>query len=65
MGNELLNFQRLALSWVAQQRDSFLRAMGDAHPTAHACRIIDVGKSVIHRNRRKLTILGAGAATSA
>jgi hypothetical protein len=63
--DESLNLQWLAFGRVADQGDGFLRAVGDAHPAAHASGGIDAGESVIHRNRRKLAHLGALAAAGA
>jgi hypothetical protein len=62
MGNELLDLQRLTLGRVAHQLDSFLWAVSDAHPAAHAGRSIDAGKAIIHRDRCKLARVDACAA---
>jgi len=64
MGNELLNLQGLALDRLADELNGFLRAVGDAHTTAHTGGSIDLGESVIYGDCRELAKVGAGAASS-
>jgi hypothetical protein len=64
-GDELLDLQRLALGRVASQGDGFLRAVGDAHPAAHAGGGIDAGEAIVYRDRGELAIVGARTASSA
>ena len=50
---------------VSHQGDGLLRAVGHAHPTAHAGGAIDDGVTIIHRNRPKRAVIGALAAAGA
>jgi hypothetical protein len=59
MSNELLNLERLALCRIAHQVYGFLRAVSDAHPTAHTGSEVYHGVIVIQRQRRKLAKLDA------